>query len=33
MVVQFNSALLSVDVFFVDQSGEKSADAARLLTL
>jgi hypothetical protein len=31
MVVQFNSALRSVDVFFVDQDGEKSADVARFL--
>lgn len=32
MVVQFNSALRSVDVFFVDQDGEKSADVAGFLT-
>ncbi|MHB8869382.1 MAG: hypothetical protein ACYC6T_07680 [Thermoleophilia bacterium] len=32
MVVQFNSLLRSVDVFFVDQEGEKSTDVARFLT-
>ncbi|MHB0979053.1 MAG: hypothetical protein ACYC5Q_03070 [Thermoleophilia bacterium] len=32
LVVQFNTTLRSVDVFFVDQKGKKSADVVRFLT-